>query len=270
MHARTRRQLHREVSETFRCRACLIRTNALVVERGRDNVKKSSTHPTRKLYTSELDLPDEHIKPFFDWYAYRHAPDIYQIGFKVCTSYRAVEGDMAIFDLYEINTVDVFDTAKYRAVSANDPYSATLLSHRRAKAHSVYAQLYVAPEPEDTRPLLDCDWIRVDRFNASDVNSEALLDYLDAGESERILLAGAKRVRLAMRTKAGPKHVSHRPPYIVLSEWTDKPAVSDIGDKLADHFGRGISDQSTFVGYRLYPWADRPDLLPADIEQRSA
>jgi len=80
------------------------------------------------------------------------------------------------------------------------------------------------------------------------------------GEAERILLAGAKRVRLAMRTKAGPKHVSHRPPYMIMSEWADRPAISDIGTRLAKRFG--TSDQSTFVGYRLFPWADRPDLLP--------
>lgn len=232
------------------------------LERGKHDVKTSKNHPTRKLYTSELDLPEEHIKPFFDWYAYRHAPDIYQIGFEVCTSYRAIEGDMAIFDLYEINTVDVFDTAKYRAVSANDPYSGALLANRKAKAHSIYAQLYVAPEPEDTRPLLNCDWIRVDRFAAGEVTSDVLSDYLDGGEAERILLAGAKRIRLAMRTKAGPKHVSHRPPYMVMSEWADRPAVSDIGTRLESHFGNRISDQSTFVGYRLFPWADRPDLLP--------
>jgi len=223
-------------------------------------MKTCKNHPTRKLYTSELDLADEHIKPFFDWYAYRHAPDIYQIGFEVCTSYRAVEGDMAIFDLYEINTVDVFDTAKYRAVSANDPYSGTLLANRKAKAHSIYAQLYVAPEPEDLRPLLNCDWLRVDRFNTVNTGVDGLCDYLDAGESERILLRGAKRVRLAARTKAGPKHVSDRPTFMVLSEWQEKPAITDIGTRLAKRFGNDVIDQSTFVGYRVYPWPDNPEL----------
>jgi hypothetical protein len=229
-------------------------------------MKKSKNHPTRKLYTSELDLPEEHIKPFIDWYAFRHAPDIYQIGFEICTSYRAIEGDMAIFDLYEINTVDVFDTAKYRAVSANDPYSGAILSNRKAKAHSIYAQLYVAPEPEDDRPLLNCDWIRIDRFNTLNTSSDALCDYLDAGEAERILLAGAKRVRLAMRTKGGPKHVSDRPTFMVMSEWAEKPTISDIGTRLAKRFGNDVSDQSTFAGYRLYPWADRPDLLPTGAQ----
>jgi hypothetical protein len=223
-------------------------------------MKASKNHPTRKLYTSELDLAEEHIKPFFDWYAYRHAPDIYQIGFEVCTSYRAIEGDMAIFDLYEINTVDVFDTAKYRAVSANDPYSDALLANRKAKAHSVYTQVYVAPEPEDLRPLLNCDWLRVDRFNTVNTSNEALADYLDAGEAERILLSGAKRLRLAARTKAGPKHVSDRPTFILLSEWTDKPAITDIGTMLAKRLRNDMSEQSVFVGYRVYPWPDRPEL----------
>ena len=224
------------------------------------SMKRSKNHPTRKLYTSELDLAEEHIKPFFDWYAYRHAPDIYQIGFEICTSYRAIEGDMAIFDLYEINTVDVFDTAKYRAVSANDPYSGPLLANRKAKAHSIYAQLYVAPEPEDLRPLLNCDWLRVDRFNTVDTSGDGVCDYLDSGEAERILLAGAKRVRLAARTKAGPKHVSDRPTFMLLSEWAAKPAIADIGTRLAKRFGKDISEQSTFVGYRMFPWPDDPQL----------
>src|SRR5436190_2733060 len=223
-------------------------------------MKTAKHHPTRKLYTSELDLDEQHIKPFFEWYAYRHAPDIYQIGFEVCTSYRAIEGDMAIFDLYEINTADGFETAKYRALSVNDPYSATLLANRKAKAHSIYSQLYVAPEPEDTRPLLNCDWLRVDRFNTVNTSNNALADYLDAGEAERILLSGAKRIRLAARTKAGPKHVSDRPTFMVLSEWVDKPPIADIGTRLAKRFGNDVSDQSVFVGYRMYPWPDRPEL----------
>ena len=57
-------------------------------------MKKYPNHPTRKLYTSELDIPEEHIDAFVNWYAFRHAPDIYQIGFDVCTSYRGIAGDM--------------------------------------------------------------------------------------------------------------------------------------------------------------------------------
>jgi hypothetical protein len=49
---------------------------------------------------------------------------------------------------------------------------------------------------------------------------------------------------------------------MVLSEWPERPALSDIGAALAKRFANDVCDQSTFVGYRLYPWADRPELLP--------
>lgn len=217
----------------------------------------------RKLYTSELDIAEEHLDAFVRWYAFRHAPDIYQIGFDVCTSYRGVAGDMAVLDLYEIDSVDVFDTPQYRNVAQTDPYGPEVLSHRTAKAHSVYTQVHVAPPPVDERPLLNADWISVERFDFAGTEHDALLAYLENGESERILLAGAKRVRLASRTKAGPKHVSDRPRWMLLCEWPQRPAVADIGERLQARFGNVMSKHSFFVGYRLYPWPDRPDAVPA-------
>ena len=218
--------------------------------------------PTRKLYTSELDIPEEHIDAFVNWYAFRHAPDIYQIGFDVCTCYRGIAGDMMILDLYEIDSVDIFDTPQYRTIAQTDPYSAAILAHRSNKAHTVYSQVFVAPVPVDARPLLNADWISVERFECADPDKDALLAYLDSGEAERILLAGAKRVRMAARTKAGPKHVSHRPTYMLLAEWPEQPAIVDIGDRLGSRFGPAIHDRSFFVGHRLYPWVDRQDTLP--------
>ena len=44
------------------------------------------------LYSAELDLPEADIPAFSAWYGGRHAPDLYQAGFTVCTCYRAVEG----------------------------------------------------------------------------------------------------------------------------------------------------------------------------------
>jgi hypothetical protein len=216
----------------------------------------------RKLYTSELDLPEEHLEAFVQWYAFRHAPDIYQIGFDVCTSYRGVAGDMMILDLYEIESVDIFDTPQYRGVAQQDPYSGPLLAQRTNKAHSVYTQVHVEPAPVDARPLLNADWISVERFDCADQGDEALVEYLRAGEAERILLAGAKRVRLASRTKAGPKHVSDRPRWMLMSEWAQRPRIDDVGQRLRARFGEAVSKQSFFVGYRLYPWRDQPDARP--------
>lgn len=215
----------------------------------------------RKLYASELDIPAEHLDAFVQWYAFRHAPDIYQIGFDVCTSYRSVSGDMDVFDLYEIDSVDIFDTARYRAIAPADPYFDRVLSHRTAKSHSVYTQAFVSPPPVDDRPLLNADWISVERFDHAGPDDE-LLQYLADGEAERILVGGAKRVRLAHRTKAGPKHVSLRPHWLLLSEWAQPPQLADIGTRLDARFAGRLGQRSHFTGYRLYPWADRPDLLP--------
>lgn len=225
-------------------------------------MKNPPTPPGRKLYTSELDIDEDHIDAFVNWYAFRHAPDIYQIGFDVCTCYRGVAGDMTILDLYEIGSVDIFDTPEYRSVAQTDPYSAEILARRRNKAHTVYAQVFVAPEPVNARALLNADWISVERFDFAAPDQERLVDYLDSGEAERILLDGAKRVRLAARTRAGPKHVSHRPRYMLLVEWPQQPSHADAGARLRDCFGAAIVDQSRFVGYRLYPWVDRRDVLP--------
>lgn len=225
-------------------------------------MKNSPHHPKRKLYTSELDIDDAHIEAFANWYAFRHAPDIYQIGFDVCTSYRGIAGEMTILDLYEIDSADIFDTPQYRTIAQTDPYGTEILANRRNKAHTVYTQVFVAPEPVNTRALLNADWVSVERFEFTDPDKERLYRYLDAGEAERILLAGAKRVRLAARTKAGPMHVSHRPSYMLLAEWPQRPGLADVGKRLREHFGGAISDPSFFVGYRLYPWVDRKDVLP--------
>jgi hypothetical protein len=217
----------------------------------------------RKLYTSELDIPEEHLDAFVQWYAFRHAPDIYQIGFDVCTSYRGVAGDMMVLDLYEIDSVDIFDTPQYRGIAQMDPYSGEILAQRTCKAHSVYTQVHVSPPPVDLRPLLNADWISVERFDFALPDHEALTEYLASGEAERILLAGAKRVRLASRTKAGPKHVSDRPRWMLLTEWPQRPGMEDMGQRLHARFGDALSNRSFFVGYRLYPWMDRPDARPA-------
>ncbi|HYF17891.1 MAG TPA: hypothetical protein VEA40_08475 [Ramlibacter sp.] len=214
------------------------------------------------LYTSELDLPPAQLDGFVRWYAFRHAPDIYQLGFHTCTSYRGVAGDLMVLDLYEIDSVDVFDTPQYRGVGQLDPYYTEVLSHRTAKAHTIYAQVQVSPPPVDARPLLNADWIRVDRFELAGEDQGPLLQYLSGGEAERILMSGAKRVRLARRTKAGPKHVSDRPRWMLLTEWARRPALEDIGDRLRERLGDAVSACSFFVGYRLYPWPDDPAAVP--------
>lgn len=212
--------------------------------------------PTRKLYTSELDLAEEDIRPFIEWYAFRHAPDIFQAGFDNATSYRAVEGDMAIFDLYEIESVDLFERAEYKTIHAADIYSADVLGRRRSKTHTIYSHLFVAPEVVEDRPLLNSDWIAVERFSLEPA-AEDMVAFLASGEAERLLLAGARRVRLAMRSKGHPRLPSFRPPYLLLSEWPDRPDMTSFRSSLAGRFGPSLGDWTSFIGFRLYPWPDK-------------
>ena len=101
-----------------------------------------------------MDLPDADIEAFLNRYAFRHAADLYQVGFKVCTCYRAVEGDMNILDLYEAPSPDVFTSPEYRRMMPKDPYAAELMVRRRNKAHTVYSQRYAAAQPDcETRVL---------------------------------------------------------------------------------------------------------------------
>jgi hypothetical protein len=67
------------------------------------------------LYTAELDLPDADIEPFKQWYASRHAPDVYHSGFLTCTCYRMRGGDMNLFDLYELQDWAIFEHPRYLA-----------------------------------------------------------------------------------------------------------------------------------------------------------
>jgi hypothetical protein len=222
-----------------------------------------------KLYTSELDLPEERLYDFVRWYAFRHAPDIYQIGFHTCTSYRGIAGDMKVLDLYEIDSVDIFDTPQYRTIGTSDPYFTDILSHRTDKAHGIHTQVHIVPPPVDGRALLNADWLQVERFDCAGAEQQDLIDYLEReGEAERILLAGAKRVRLSHRTKAGPKHASNRPRWLLLAEWPQQPSIDDIGRRLQTRFAGAISNPSCFVGYRLYPWPDRPEVVPRHSTSR--
>lgn len=93
---------------------------------------------TPLLYTAELDLDEADVPAFLDWYAYRHAPDVYVVGLLTCACYRVHGGDMNLFDIYELPTTALFETARYQGLGAADPYMAPLMAKRRNKAHTLY------------------------------------------------------------------------------------------------------------------------------------
>src|SRR5690606_35047582 len=92
------------------------------------------------IYTAELTLDPEDREAFLQWYAFRHAPDLYPIGFQGCSCYQAVVGDMTFLDIYEIPGLEIFDGRAYAAMAERDVYAAEILAKRRDKAHTIYRQ----------------------------------------------------------------------------------------------------------------------------------
>jgi hypothetical protein len=204
------------------------------------------------LYTAELDYPAGELAEFADWYAWRLAPDLFRIGFRSCTCYRAIEGRMGLLDLYEIPSWDIFTAPSYQAMGPQDPYCAAILEKRLDKSHTIYRQL-----PPESGPI-DADWTTILRFAAAGLETEALSAWLRE-EQARLAARGAKRLRLAERATDHPVYPTRRPRYLVLAEWGERPPPArDSAARLVARFGEALADLDAFAGARLYPWPDDP------------
>ncbi|MGE0420069.1 MAG: hypothetical protein AB7O80_24960 [Acetobacteraceae bacterium] len=206
------------------------------------------------LYTAELDLAEEDITPFLQWYAYRHAPDVYQVGIRTCSCYRVLDGDMNLFDLYELPDWRLFETERYRAMPGRDPYMAPLMQKRRNKAHTIYDQRLVLPASDE--PCLDADWIAVARFFAPAEADESIIAALTAA-FPALAAAGATRLRYATRGKDHPRNPTFRPRAMAVVEWPHAPPADVALMDLLAPLG-GATELSGFTGHRVYPWVDRP------------
>ena len=208
------------------------------------------------LYTAELDLDAADVERFLQWYAFRHAPDVYQVGFQTCTCYRVLGGDMNLFDLYELPAWDLFETPRYLGMRGRDPYMNALMARRRNKAHTVYDQCVIAPDASG--PCLDADWISVFRFAVPEEADEAIGELLT--RHQPLLASGSRRIRYAVRGRDHPRNPTFRPRCMVVAEWDARPSDDSggIADLLFDAAGDAIADDSAFVGQRVYPWVDRP------------
>jgi hypothetical protein len=209
------------------------------------------------LYTAELTLDPGDEEPFLKWYAYRHAPDLYPIGFQVCTCYRAVTGDMTFLDVYEIPGLEIFDSSAYERMAKNDLYAGPLLERRRDKAHTIYEQRLLAPNVVEDGPTLNADWISVLRFNSTMAGDQLSISLSD--EVARAMSEGASRVRLAERTRDHPVYTTRRPHFMLMAEWTARPESGlPLLNRLPDQLSGSVSDVIPFIGHRVYPWPDTP------------
>jgi hypothetical protein len=207
------------------------------------------------LYTAELDLHEANFDAFLEWYAFRHAPDVYQVGFSTCTCYRVIGGDMNFLDLYELPSWDLFETAAYRGMRARDPYMDSLMAKRWNKAHSTYDQLVIAPVAEG--PCLDADWISVLLFAVDEEADEAIAVAL-ARHQPLKAIGGMTRVRYAVRGKDHPTNPTFRPRCMVVAEWDQSPPADAGGiPGLLFEVAGAVEEDTLVVGERVYPWRSR-------------
>jgi len=203
---------------------------------------------TPLLYTAELDLHPADIEAFLQWYAFRHAPDVYEVGLLSCTCYRVAGSDMNLFDLYELPDWSLFETARYQGMRGRDPYMDALMQKRRNKAHTIYDQRLIAPPV--TPPSLAADWVSVVRFEAPAALDQTLSDAL-AG------LSGPTRTRYATRGKDHPRNPTFRPRCMIVTEWSARPDADLVG-LVRRAGGAAVTTLDAFTGHRVYPWPDTP------------
>ncbi len=212
------------------------------------------------LYIVELEMPPAHIDEFTEWFAFRHAVDLFKSGFQNCSCYRAVEGGMNLCDIYELASPEIFWTDAYQNVRKNDPHDG-ILQKRTDHTASIYTQRRVDGSPVGAAmEMLDADWVSMIRFDASAAAEAKLIAWIEGSEWPRLSAAGATRLRFGARSSdhplAGP---SKRPRCVMLAEWNQRPGnAAEIVARLKQQFADDLSGLDAYVGYRIYPWANKP------------
>jgi len=211
------------------------------------------------VYIAELNIAPADLPAFSAWYAGRHAPDLYQLGFRTCTSYRGVEGSMDVIDLYEAAGWDIVASEGYRRMKARDAYASAACAGRTDWTHTIYD--YNGLLSAGRHDLLDADWISLARFNATPEAEEVLAAWLLATGEAAYARLGARSVRLLRRERDHPTLKSRRARCAVLAEWADEPPSAARGlAPVSPSIAGGLQLDDSFVGFRLYPWPDRVTL----------
>ena len=211
------------------------------------------------LYIAEVDYSAEHSAPhgkWNDWYAHRHAPDLFKLGARSVSSYRSAVGGLAVLNVYEIPDAAVFSTPAYKGMTPKDPYATETreLSAGKKRAQTLYLERAVLPADGQT---IDADWISVLRFDLPESADVALLDWLQ-GEARRILVAhGVKHLRYGTRIAESVGAGSFRPRCVIFAEWAVRPPeAANLLPALARRFDAEGTGAENFIGWRAYPWPD--------------
>lgn len=213
-------------------------------------------------YIVELDLPDQDLRGFLDWYASVHAPHLYEAGFTLCTSYRALSGAMSLVDIYQAPDWGIFESGPfedYRKVAAADPYRPAYIGRNRNTRTPYHHVPWSQPgDPDIGRPLV-ADWLTIWRFAADDALLARVGDWLSGAGAARLSESGADHIRLLRKGREAPTGPSIRPAAAIVVQWQGRPAAGAVDtDGLPDWLAAPIAGSDPFTGYRLYPWANDP------------
>jgi hypothetical protein len=94
------------------------------------------------------------------------------------------------------------------------------------------------------------------RFELAPSADADIIGWLEDEEGPRQATLGATCVRYGWRSYNHPVLPTHRPRCILLAEWPTRPGARL--EELKKTFGDRVSASEVYIGYRLYPWADRP------------
>jgi hypothetical protein len=210
------------------------------------------------LYIAEVDYPAEHAAPhgkWNDWYAHRHAPDLFKLGARSVASYRPVIGGLAALNVYEIPDSGVFKSPQYIGMTPKDPYAVHTrdLSAGKKRAQTLYLERAVLPADGQT---IDADWISVLRFGLPEAEDEALIQWLG---QQKLAGSGVKHLRYGTRIDEKVGAGSFRPRCVIFAEFAARPPDSaELLPALKERFGAKVTEAEPFVGSRSYPWPDVP------------
>jgi hypothetical protein len=206
-------------------------------------------------YVAELEIGEAALPTFSAWYAHRHAPDLFMLGFRSCTSYRAIEGGMAVVDMYEAEVWEIVASEPYRRMKARDLHAAPALVGRTDFTHTIYVHHPRWPTDPDAR--LDADFVTLARFAAEEAAEERLAAWLAGSGAAQMEAMGAQRVRLLRRGPDHPTLKSRRPRCALVAEWQVEPPAEGRGvAMLPPAMAQGLTPDQHFCGRRLYPWPD--------------
>lgn len=215
--------------------------------------------PDPIFYVAELAIADAAIPAFSAWYASRHAPDLFLLGFHSCTSYRAIEGAMDVVDMYEADDWSILASDGYRAMKARDVYAKEALQGRTDFTHTVY--VHHAKHPARREARLDADFVTLARFDATEEAEAALADWLGADGAAQLGALGAQRIRLLRRGRDHPTLPSRRARCALVAEWQGEPPPHARGlGALPPALAALLKPDVHFCGARLYPWPDEVSL----------